>query len=150
MNCASWILYENNILSLIKVGRALSLSKTPSKLKRTVSQMMSPFGSRNCQPDADAISQCGSESTAAASVTPLRANLSTMSLWVRVTNIDTQVEFNVRNQVTLCTYFYTLVGSLVPSEEQWTEGTHPNRGRLQVTKTPKKYFPWFKNLKSCW
>ncbi|CAL8111532.1 unnamed protein product [Orchesella dallaii] len=64
-----------------KVGRALSLSKTPSKLKRTVSQMMSPFGSRNCHQDSDSISQSSESSTQSASVTPLRSNLSTMSLW---------------------------------------------------------------------
>lgn len=76
------------MLFLFQVGRALSLNKTPSKLKRTVSQMMSPFGSRNCQRDADAISQCGSEASSSGSVTPLRSNLSSMSLWVCLPDID--------------------------------------------------------------
>jgi hypothetical protein len=31
----------------LKVGRAFSFNKTPSKLKRAVSSMMSPFGSSN-------------------------------------------------------------------------------------------------------
>ncbi|CAG7724409.1 unnamed protein product, partial [Allacma fusca] len=40
-----------------KVGRALSLNRTPSKLKRTMSQMMSPFTTHRHRQDPDSISQ---------------------------------------------------------------------------------------------
>jgi len=45
-----------------KVGRALSLNRTPSKIKRTMSQMISPFTSYRQRPDPDSISQMSSDS----------------------------------------------------------------------------------------
>jgi len=61
------------------VTRALSFRSPTNKLKRTVSQMMSPFSSARLQRDTDpdSISQCGSKLP----TTPLRSNLSTISLW---------------------------------------------------------------------
>ncbi|XP_035715238.1 protein ECT2 isoform X2 [Folsomia candida] len=64
-----------------KVGRALSLSRTPSKLKRTMSQIMhSPFSTRSCHKDKDpdSVSQSGSENSA---FTPIRNHLSSISLF---------------------------------------------------------------------
>jgi hypothetical protein len=58
-----------------KVGRALSLNRTPSKLKRTMSQMMSPFTSHKHRQDSDSISQFGGDSP------PPAAKLPTFQDW---------------------------------------------------------------------
>ncbi|CAG7838459.1 unnamed protein product [Allacma fusca] len=58
-----------------KVGRALSLNRTPSKLKRTMSQMMSPFTTHRHRQDPDSISQFGGDSP------PPAAKLPTFQEW---------------------------------------------------------------------
>lgn len=71
-----------SLILALQVGRALSLSRTPS-LKRTMSQIISsPFTSRNKDKDPDAVSQSGSEH----SFTPIRNHLSTISLVRKVFN----------------------------------------------------------------